>query len=269
MSNTNNDSPEFSSLQKDETKLFSPEDLEILKQKLETHSDFIEKIIDNNVTHNHFSELLKRRDELDYIYKYNKLIFLLNKQVPRKWIKEHPTVKIEVMGRKQALKFLPIDKIRFLLNRIFGLGWKDEIIGVYQTFNSVVVSVRLHFCVPGTGVWFYHDGIGAVAAQTNKDAAASDLGAIKSDAIMKAAPSAASYALSNAAEKLGDLFGANINKPDSINWGGAYDAYTTAGDEVPAGEAEQTQQTEPIQRTESPPPPPEIETEIDDFEIKY
>jgi hypothetical protein len=82
--------------------------------------------------------------------------------------------------------------------------------------------VRLHYLNPTTGQWQYHDGVGAVGVQTNAGASASDLSAIKQDAIMKALPAAKSYAVKDAAENLGSIFGANLNRKDIVPFSGAY-----------------------------------------------
>lgn len=165
---------------------------------------------------------------------YQQLIALLNKPVPMHWVKKHETVTVKVNGNKVPLLYLPIDKVRYLLNKIFGLGWRDEIISEGVMFNSTYVKLRLHYCIPGTSVWLFKEGVGAVGVQTNKDAAASELSAIKSDGVMKALPASASYALSNAAEKLGDLFGANLNKSETVPYQGNWNP-----------ESEDTQTSEP------------------------
>ena len=104
-------------------------------------------------------------------------------------------------------------------------------------FNSVVVTVRLHLQHPLTGEWSYKDGIGAVGVQTDAGEDASAMQRIKHDAVMKAAPSAESYALKNAAEKLGPLFGSELGKPDIISFGKMW-----SSDSEPA----------PVKKTEQP-----------------
>jgi hypothetical protein len=61
-----------------------------------------------------------------------------------------------------------------------------------------------------------------VGVQTDAGKSAADLGAIKQDAVMKALPAAESYAIKDAAEKLGILFGKNLNRKDTIGFAGAY-----------------------------------------------
>ena len=62
----------------------------------------------------------------------------------------------------------------------------------------------------------FQDGVGAAPLQTDKGAGAVDFNAIKSDAVMKAAPAAESYAVKDAAEKIGKLFGKDMNRADQI-----------------------------------------------------
>lgn len=146
-------------------------------------------------------------------YKNDQLNLLLNQPTPEKWIKDHPFAK--------NVKYIPIDKVEFLLTRIFQ-EWKVEIISYSALFNSVSCHIRLHYKNPITGEWSFHDGVGAVGVQTDAGKSAADLGAIKQDAVMKALPAAESYAIKDAAEKLGILFGKNLNRKDTIGFAGAY-----------------------------------------------
>jgi hypothetical protein len=145
-------------------------------------------------------------------YKQDQLNLLLNQQPPESWVKIHPFAKS---------KYVPIEKVEHLLTRIFG-EWRVEILREGQMFNSVYVAVRLHYKNPITGEWQYHDGLGAVGVQTDKGESASNLAAIKQDAIMKALPAAESYAIKDAAEKLGDIFGKNLNRKDAIQFSMTY-----------------------------------------------
>lgn len=139
--------------------------------------------------------------------KHDALNILLNNRPPDKWVKDHPMAA--------GVKYLPIDKVEFLLTRIFQ-QWRVEVLSYNQLFQSVAVHVRLHFRNPISGEWSYHDGLGAVAIQTDKGASAADLSKIKSDAVMKALPAAESYAVKDAAEKLGALFGKDLNRRDAL-----------------------------------------------------
>jgi hypothetical protein len=140
-------------------------------------------------------------------FKYDQLKAITNEPPIQKFIKQHPFAK--------GVKYIPIDKIEFLLDRIFQ-QWRVEVKDYQQLFNSVTVSVRLHYLDPITGQWNYHDGVGAVGIQTDKGKAASDLTAVKQDAVMKALPAAKSYAIKDAAEHFGALFGRDLNRKDTM-----------------------------------------------------
>lgn len=142
-------------------------------------------------------------------FKQDELNLLLNYDPPTSYVKEHPYAK--------GVKYLPIDKVEFLLTKIFQ-QWKVEITREGTMFNSVYVCVRLHYMNPLTGEWLSHDGLGAVGVQTDAGAAASDLARIKQDAIMKALPAAESYAVKDAAQKIGRLFGKDLNRRESIQF---------------------------------------------------
>lgn len=156
-------------------------------------------------------------------YKADIFLSFINKPCPAEWVKLHPTIKLKDSRNQYVpLKYLPIDKIRWLLTRAFGAFVREEIISVQQHFNSEVVVARLHYCIPGTSIWLYQDGVGAVAVQTDKGESAANLAAIKSDGVMKAAPAAASFAISNAAAKIGKVFGGDLNKDDALEFSGTY-----------------------------------------------
>jgi hypothetical protein len=137
---------------------------------------------------------------------------LLNQEVPPAWLVAHPFVK----SKGKPLMYLPIDKVEYLLTKIF-LKWKVEVLSVTQLFNSVAVTIRLHYYNIATGEMSYHDGVGAVGIQTDKGASASDLSSIKADAVMKALPAAKSYAIKDAADHLGKLFGRDVGRSNTLS----------------------------------------------------
>ena len=153
---------------------------------------------------------------------YEKLVKVLNKPCHMSWVKNHPSIKVKRGGQMVPLQYLPIDKVRFLLDRIFGLYWKPEVVSYTVMFNACAVHVRLHYRIPDTNIWLFKDGLGAAPVQTDKGESAANLSAIKADAVMKALPSALSYALSNAAGQW-RLFGSDLNKDDVAEWAGTWD----------------------------------------------
>jgi hypothetical protein len=146
-------------------------------------------------------------------FKHDQLNNLLNQPVPKQWVKQNKFAN--------NTSYLPIDKVEFMLTRIFQ-KWRVEILREGPLFNSVYATVRLHFLDPITGEWDYHDGTGAMPVQTDAGKSASDLAAIKTAAIQMALPGAVSYAIKDAAEHLGTLFGRDLNRKDTINFTGAY-----------------------------------------------
>jgi hypothetical protein len=161
------------------------------------------------------------RSDKEYIAKNNQLNVLLNNQPKQEWLKEHPIIKVKkrIDGRVVDLPYLylPIERIEWLLTSIFS-KWRVEIISHSLIANSVSVHVRVHYLDPITGEWDWQDGIGAAPLQTNKDAGASDWNQIKSASVQIGLPAAKSYAVKDAVEQLGKLFGKDINRPDSISY---------------------------------------------------
>lgn len=139
--------------------------------------------------------------------KESQLNVLLNCEPNPKWLRMHPVAK--------NVTYIPIERIEYLLTNIFQV-WNIEVKEIQLIANSVVVTVRLHYKDPVTGEMQFHDGIGAAPLQTDKDAGAIQFDKIKSNAVMLAAPSAESYAIKDAAEKLGKLFGKDLNRSDKI-----------------------------------------------------
>jgi hypothetical protein len=58
--------------------------------------------------------------------------------------------------------------------------------------------------------------------QTDAGKSAADLGAIKASAVQMALPSAKSYAIKDAAEHFGAIFGRDLNRKDIIQFSGAH-----------------------------------------------
>ena len=157
------------------------------------------------------------------LVKENDLNILLNQEPKKQWIKSHPMAS--------NVKYIPIEVVEYLLTSIF-INWSIEIKNIQVIANSVVVTLRLHYRNPIDGQMRWQDGIGACPIQTAKDAPATDFTQVKSDAVMKAAPAAESYAVKDAAEKLGKLFGKDLNRKDAFG-------YTALGNKFDMMTAEQ------------------------------
>ena len=156
--------------------------------------------------------------DLAVLDKQNDLNLLLNQEPKKEWIKEHPIAK--------NVKYLPIERVEWLLTNIF-VRWRVEILDTKLIANSVSVTIKLHYRNPITGEWDWMDGLGAMPLQTDKGSGATDWEHIKSDSVMKAIPAAESFAIKDAAEKLGKLFGKDLNRADKIGYDTLYAKFDT------------------------------------------
>ena len=139
--------------------------------------------------------------------KTDELNFLLNQEPPAKWVKEHPFVR--------GHKYIPIDKVEFLLRKIFK-KYRIEILREGTSFNGVYVCVRVHYLNPVSGEWDFHDGIGAIHLQVKKGSSPSDLASINNGALSMAYPLAKTLAIKDACDMFGKLFGSDLNRRDSL-----------------------------------------------------
>lgn len=147
--------------------------------------------------------------DIELAFKNDQLNLLLNQEPPTKWIKEHPFIK--------GHKYIPIDKVELMLKRIFK-RYRIEITGQGIAFNGVWVTVRLHYQNPIDGAWDYHDGIGAMQLQTKAGTSPSDLININNGAVSMAFPIAKTLAIKDAADMFGKVFGADLNRKDTLNY---------------------------------------------------
>lgn len=140
--------------------------------------------------------------------KNNELNILLNQPPKAEWVKQN-----KFAGNTN---YIPIEKVEYLLTSIYQ-KWRVEIKNLTVIANSVVITIRLHIKDPITGDWDWQDGVGAAPIQTEKGAAATDFTKVNTSAVQMAAPAAESYAVKDAAEKLGKIFGKDINRKDVID----------------------------------------------------
>lgn len=146
-------------------------------------------------------------DNIVEAFKNEQLNLLLNQEPRATWIKEHPYIS--------GHKYIPIDKIEFLLRKIFK-RYRIEITGQGTSFNGVWVTVRVHYWNPVSNDFDFHDGIGAVQLQTKKGTSPADLGNINQGAISMAFPIAKTVAIKDACDHFGKLFGSDLNRKDTI-----------------------------------------------------
>lgn len=146
--------------------------------------------------------------DLEQTAKKNDLNLLLNQPPHASWVQKNKYANNS--------NYIPIEKVEYLLTSIYQ-SWKVEIKETSVIANSVVVTVRLHVQNPINGEWDWQDGIGAAPIQTQSGAAATDFTKVTTNAVQMAAPAAESYAVKDAAEKLGKIFGKDINRKDVID----------------------------------------------------
>jgi len=147
------------------------------------------------------------REDITVKSDQNDLNIILNTEPVKEWIRDHPFAR--------GVKYLPIERIEYLLTRIF-LKWNVEVKSVQTIANSIVCVIRLHYQDVLSDQMLWQDGIGAAPIQTQKGAGAMEWDKTLNDAVMKAAPAAESYAVKDAAEKIGKLFGKDLNRADKI-----------------------------------------------------
>lgn len=110
--------------------------------------------------------------------------------------------------------YLPIGIVEELLREIFPF-WQAVQVGEPKILgNSVTISVDLQVYHPLLGQWLHYPGVGAVPIEVQKGASPVDFDKINSKALHKNVPAALSYAINNAAKKIGPLFGSHLNRED-------------------------------------------------------
>ena len=140
------------------------------------------------------------------------LMVILNQPPKSEWVKEHPFIR--------GYKYLPIERIEYLLKSIFKTNYKIEVLKTGLLLNTVEVTVRVHFKDLVTGEWFFHDGVGAQEIQTAKDSGHLnlDMSNINRGAITMALPIAKTIAIKDACDHFGKIFGCDLNRKDYIEY---------------------------------------------------
>jgi hypothetical protein len=147
------------------------------------------------------------------ITKQNQLNIILNAEPKKEWIKDHPFVK--------NLKYLPIERVEYLLTMIF-TKWRVEVKEVKLLANSIVTTVRVYVQDPFTGEWDWQDGIGAMPIQVAKGSGATEFDKMNSSAVQIGSPASESFAIKDACEKFGRIFGKDLNRKDNVNYDRLY-----------------------------------------------
>lgn len=151
-------------------------------------------------------------DRLPELKQMDEYLEVVNLTPPDDWLQKHPMAA--------NTKYLPIGRIETMLTKLFQ-EWKVEVLREGQMLNSVYCVVRLHYKHPISG-WTYQDGIAAVPVKTKKGEDPSNLSAILNDAIQTGLPAAESFAIKDAAEKIGKIFGKDINRKETFDFTPSY-----------------------------------------------
>lgn len=133
---------------------------------------------------------------------------LVNKPPRKSWVK--------VNKYSENALYLPIRVVEELLSEVFPF-WQAVQVGEPKIIgNSVVISVDLQVYHPILNQWLHYPGVGAVPIELQKDADPTDFTKIKPKALHKNTPAALSFAINNAAKKIGKLFGSHLNSKETI-----------------------------------------------------
>ncbi len=146
-------------------------------------------------------------DNLELAFKNDQFNALANLAPKNEWVKEN-----KFAGNS---KYLPIGVVETLMQKIFK-KFRVEVLNTSTMFNAVCVTVRVHYWNGIDNTWDFHDGVGAMQIQTKSGASPADLQSINNNAVMMALPAAKSYAIKDACEHIGKLFGRDLNRKDTI-----------------------------------------------------
>lgn len=131
---------------------------------------------------------------------------IINSEPRRSWI--------QVNKYSQNAKYIPIGIVEELLRAIYP-AWEAAQVGEPKILgNSVVISVELRVFHPILKHWLSFPGVGAVPIEVAQGAHPTDWTQINSKAMHKNVPAALSYAINNAAKKIGRIFGSHLNRKD-------------------------------------------------------
>lgn len=162
-------------------------------------------------------------DNLELAFKHDQLNQLVNVDPKQDWIKTNRYANNS--------KYIPIGIVETLLQKVFKQH-RIEVLREGVMFNSVYVTVRLHYLNLVTNEWSFHDGVGAVQLQTKQGSSPAELQNINNNAVMMALPMAKSYAIKDAAENIGRIFGRDLNRKDVLEYSADNSIKTAKEDRV-------------------------------------
>lgn len=143
--------------------------------------------------------------DIEQAYRDDAFKAILMSEPPEQWIK--------INKFANGSRYLPIDKVELLLDRIYK-KWRVEVKAQGHSFNGVWVSIRLHVFNPVSNEWDWNDGTGAEEIQVKAGSSPADLANINKGALSMAYPKAESEAIKDASHKFGRIFGRDLNRKD-------------------------------------------------------
>ncbi len=132
----------------------------------------------------------------EWMEKVNAFNVILNQEPPKDWIKKLPWAEA---------KYLPIERMEWQMTSIFGKFYY-EVKSINVIESSVAVTVRVHYWNPVLDEWEWSDGVGASPIVATEGEMAVSL----------ALPAAKTFAVKDAVEPLGKIFGKDLNRADQI-----------------------------------------------------
>lgn len=135
----------------------------------------------------------------DYKMKMAAYQELMNTPPDEKWIKS-------LAG---GILYLPIGVIEQLLSIIYG-RFRYEVLSYENNGEVVTASVRVHIFNPVFEEWEFVDGVGGSPLDKSQG----------SMALALALPAAKTFAVKDAVEPLGKIFGKDLNRADQISYDG-------------------------------------------------
>lgn len=147
--------------------------------------------------------------DIEKAFKQDQFNLLMNQEPNPKWV--------QVNKFANNSKYIPIGVIETLLQKIFK-SYKIEVLREGVMFNAVFCTVRLHLLHPVTNEWIYFDGVGSQQIQTKADKSPAQLEHINNNAVQMALPASKTYAIKDAAENIGKLFGRDMNRKDVLEF---------------------------------------------------
>lgn len=124
----------------------------------------------------------------------------------KEWLKKTPDGKAD---------YIPIEIIERELRQDFNGLVQFELLTERRELNEYIATARIKAFHPVILQWMNYDGIGSVVIMQDKDATLESFAATKKkNALTLNAPKAYAEAIKNAAKKIGEKYGANINRKE-------------------------------------------------------